>query len=114
MKLTKDQATKILNDFRHFDGRKISIKEGQLGEYPVVIVLPFDESISEKCRLDIYDRMRNNEQMIRVYDFGDIPYTVQVFFSDLIANSTLGKHTDLEKWLNNTDIAFDRKKYGIE
>lgn len=114
MKLTKDQATKILDDFRHFDGRKISIKYGEIGEYPVVIVLPIDDSLNEKCRLDIYDRLSSNKELIRAYDLGDIPYTAQVFFRDLIPNNTLGKHTDFEKWLETINVSFDKIKYGIE
>lgn len=114
MKLTKDQATKILDDFRHFDGRKVSIRDGEIGEYPVVIALPFDDSLNEKCRLDIYERMSSNKELIRTYDLGDIPYTVQVFFRDLIPNNTLGRHTDFEKWLKTIDLNFDKNKYGIE
>jgi len=114
MKLTKDQATRILDDFQHFDGRRIRIKDGNVGEYPVVIVIPFEESLNEKCRLDIYDRMKSQKQLIRIYDLGDIPYTIHVFFKDFVPKDTLGKYTDFEKWLNAIDIDFDRSKYGIK
>lgn len=113
MKLTREQANKILTDFNHFDGSKIKIKDGQVGQYPVVIILPFDEESYRRCVLDIFDRMRSGTQLIREYPSANGECKAEVFFYDLVPNDTIAKHTAIDKWLSSIYTDFDFAKYGL-
>ena len=113
MKLTEAQAKMILSDFSHFDGSGIKIKDGQVGQYPVVIILPFDEEHYNKCVMDIYDRMKSGTKLISEYPSTNGEYEIEVFHRDVIPRDTIAKHTDFEKWLGTLDIHFDFEKYGL-
>ena len=114
MKLTREQAEKILTDFKHFDGSQIPIKQGQVGSRPVVILLPFEASQNRVCADDILARMHNGIQLNRQYlNSIDDLYSVEVFFYDGIPNSVFARHPEIDIWLKSIDIEFDYAKYGL-
>lgn len=114
MKLTKVQAEQIFSDFQHFDGSKIQIKYGGVGQRPVVIMLPYDSKQNKACSDDILARMQNGIQLKRQYlNSVDDLYSVEIFFYDGIPNSLFTRHSEIDIWLKSMDIEFDYTKYGL-
>lgn len=114
MKLKKEQAEQILTDFKHFDGSKIQIKQGQVGARPVIIMLPFEPGQNGICADDILARMQSGIQLKREYlSSVDDFYSVEVFFYDGIPNSVFARHSEIDIWLKSIDIEFDYAKYGL-